>query len=456
MLTYKFAVVLILVAVPTMVLAEDLTFVARTQFQKPADASFEIRDKQTTWNPERTALIVCDVWDYHHCLNAVRRLEEFAPRMNELVKFARAKGVTIIHSPSDCMPAYKDHPARKRALNAAGTSEQPARIKSWCSRIPAEEKGTYPIDQSDGGEDDDPKEHAEWAAKLKALGRNPGMPWKAQSPLIEIDGGNDFISDEGDVVWKILQSRKIDNVLMVGVHVNMCVLGRPFGLRQMVRNGKNAVLVRDMTDAMYNPARWPFVDHFTGTDLVISHIERHVCATTTSDQFLGGKPFRSKYDTRGQSHVSFPNLALNADLLRKSWQAVAAPNSWKMLRVEAAPVAWYRCNLWVSEDFASAPIRLGVEGDKASAWLNGKPLKAETTNRATAFAISKSIVHLDDANLLVIRLADGEFLAPPTIAGKTSLTMRGRWEVRIGDDPTWSDIPLPAKFGTSPDIVFEP
>jgi hypothetical protein len=57
---------------------------------------------------------------------------------------------------------------------------------------------------------------------------------------------------------------------------------------------------------------------------------------------------------------------------------------------------------------------------------------------------------------LVIRLATGTFLPVPTVAGKTSLALRGRWEVRLGDDPEWSNIPLPAKFGTSPDIVFEP
>ena len=47
-------------------------------------------------------------------MNAVRRLEEFAPRMNDVLKEARRRGATIIHSPSDCMPAYADHPARKR------------------------------------------------------------------------------------------------------------------------------------------------------------------------------------------------------------------------------------------------------------------------------------------------------------------------------------------------------
>ena len=40
-----------------------------------------VREEQ--WKPEETAIIVCDVWDLHHCRNAVRRVEEFAPRQRE-------------------------------------------------------------------------------------------------------------------------------------------------------------------------------------------------------------------------------------------------------------------------------------------------------------------------------------------------------------------------------------
>jgi hypothetical protein len=78
----------------------------------------------------------------------------------------------------------------------------------------------------------------------------------------------------------------------MGVHTNMCVLGRPFGLRQMAKNGKHVVLMRDLTDTMYNPARWPHISHFEGTERIVEHIEKFVCPTTTSDQILGGKPFR--------------------------------------------------------------------------------------------------------------------------------------------------------------------
>jgi type 1 glutamine amidotransferase len=49
---------------------------------------------------------------------------------------------------------------------------------------------------------------------------------------------------------------------------------------------------------MYNPQRWPFVNHFTGTDLIIEHIEKFVCPTITSDQMIGGRPIRFSKDQR--------------------------------------------------------------------------------------------------------------------------------------------------------------
>src|SRR5947209_8752430 len=74
-----------------------------------------VRFHDETWPANQTAIIVCDVWDAHHCLNAVHRLEELVPVMNRVLEKVRDQGVLIIHAPSDCMAAYKDHPGRKRA-----------------------------------------------------------------------------------------------------------------------------------------------------------------------------------------------------------------------------------------------------------------------------------------------------------------------------------------------------
>jgi sugar lactone lactonase YvrE/predicted glycoside hydrolase/deacetylase ChbG (UPF0249 family)/nicotinamidase-related amidase len=282
----------------------EIELTLRTQLPLPKHSTlFQSSESKEKWNPEETAVIVCDVWDYHHSPNAVKRLEEFAPRLNEVLKAARKQGMTIIHAPSDCMDNYQDHPARQRAQTAPTASYRPFDIEDWCSALPSEKGKPYPIDQSDGGADDDSESAKVWSDKLKALGRNPGTPWLAQSSLITIDSEKDFISDRGGEVWNILESRGVKNVILTGVHVNMCVLGRPFGLRQMARNGKRVVLMRDMTDSMYNPKAWPYVSHFTGNDLIINHIERYVCPTISSDQFIPGKPFRFSKDLRKKIDV---------------------------------------------------------------------------------------------------------------------------------------------------------
>ena len=276
-----------LTVVSTIAAETPLTF----QLQTRSRAGVATTSKES-WLPSRTAIIVCDMWDLHHCRNAVVREGEMAPRMNEVLEKARAAGVLIIHAPSSCMKAYEDTPARERAISAPPAAWIPNQIGDWCKQIPTEEAAIYPIDQSDGGEDDDPDEHAKWAAELAAKGLNPKAPWTKQIDILRIDQEKDAISDSGVEIWNLLESRDIDHVILMGVHVNMCVAGRPFGLRQMAKNGKNVVLMRDLTDSMYNPKRWPFVSHVRGTELFIEHVEKHISPTITSDQILGdGKPF---------------------------------------------------------------------------------------------------------------------------------------------------------------------
>ena len=54
----------------------------------------------------------------------------------------------------------------------------------------------------------------------------------------------------------------------------------------MTKWGVHCILVRDLTDAMYNPARRPFVSHEQGTELVIEHIEKYWAPTVTSKDLV--------------------------------------------------------------------------------------------------------------------------------------------------------------------------
>ena len=469
--TFLSAIILLVIALPAGIRqlhGDDLKLELRSQRRSDSSEVWARTTEQQTWAAAETAVIVCDVWDKHHCLNAVRRLEEFAPRMNDVLKDARRRGATVIHSPSDCMPAYEKHPARQRATNVPHDKSAPKDIEYWCSQIPTEEEAEYPIDQSDGGEDDNPAEHAMWVAELKAIGRNPGMPWKMQSPLIEIDRDHDYVSDKGDEVWDILQSRGIKNVILVGVHTNMCVLGRPFGLRQMVRNGMNVVLMRDMTDCMYNPKRWPFVDHFTGNDLIVSHVERFVCSTITSDQILGGQPFHSKYDVRTELDViSIPVAEVNEATYKNQWTTAQLDKSWteaiqRKIQQHGGEV-WYRCTIRLSKEWlADEDTKLAVPAmNGATAWMNGFALTHAASDKPNQLMIAAGSIVPDDINLLVIRMNSGSdrdhLPMPPTVInGNRELSLNGRWQFRIGDDPAWSNIPLPAKFGMGSDVLFEP
>ncbi len=348
------------------------------------------------------------------------------------------------------MDAYSDHPARQRAIAMPAAEYTPHDVAAWCSVIPAEERGVYPIDQSDGGEDDDPAEHAKWRAELEAMGRNPNTPWQKQTELIEIDAEKDFISDRGDEVWNILQQRGINNVILTGVHTNMCVLGRPFGLRQMARNGKNVVLIRDMTDTMYNPKQWPYVSHFEGTRRVISHIERFVCPTITSDQIIGGQPFRFAGDEEQEVEAS----DFNPD--RRHWTPVLVPH---VADPDQQP-GWYRAVVMIPAGWLDQGLQLKLKGSHESdVWCNGQLLKSSpnASGKLTVWDVPASVVEPGDWNLLVIKLAPGGLLAdPPVLAsGKNKILMRGRWQFRLGDTD-FSNMPLPAKFGGSPDVTFTP
>jgi gluconolactonase len=439
--------------------AESLTLQLRYQTEQPlGSGTWETRIRQEQWKPAETAIIVCDVWDLHHCLNAVRRLEQFAPRLNEVLTKAREQGVVIIHSPSDCMAAYTDHPARLRAIRTPAADYQPFGAGAWCSAIPSEERAAYPIDQSDGGEDDDPEEHAQWVEKLTAMGRKAGTPWLTQNKLIAIDTERDYISDRGDEVWNVLEERGIRNVILTGVHLNMCVLGRPFGLRQMVRNGKNAVLMRDMTDTMYNPKRWPYVSHVKGTELVVAHVERYVCPSLTSDQILGGKPFElTPVGTGGGEAV--PAVAKSRQDFERRWVNTEVPGAWRKqsngLLADYAGPAGYRCVVLIPNDWVADGVRLSLPSG-TEAWLNGNSLGRDTNSNG--IIIPGSRIEAGDHNLLVLRIEDPSRLAtkPPLVTSEDrSLTLAGRWQMRIGGDD-FSSIPLPAKFGGSADIVFSP
>jgi type 1 glutamine amidotransferase/nicotinamidase-related amidase len=265
--------------------ADGLVLHARSRVESRLESGqFDIVDKPVSWDPKKTAVIICDMWDWHYCKSATARTAEMAPRMNAFVTEARKRGALIVHAPSGCMATYAQHPARRRAQNAPKAG-LPEFLKDACLKIDAEKDAPWPLDQSDGGCDCTPK------CPL------PTKPYLHQNATLKI-ADEDAISDSGVEIGNLFAQRGIDNVILLGVHTNMCVVGRSFGLRNMVRLGKNVLLVRDLTDTMYNHCKAPYVSHVRGTELMVEYIEKHICPTITSTDLLGGAAFRFHADRR--------------------------------------------------------------------------------------------------------------------------------------------------------------
>jgi len=228
-----------------------------------SDSWVEARFEQSIVN-SRTAIIITDMWDKHWCAGATERVKQIAMKMEPTLNEARRAGILIVHAPSDTMEFYAKSPGRLLAQNAP-RSVPPAPLKF--------DEGPLPIDDSDEGCDTPgDKPHKAWSREIATLMIAPG----------------DVVSDKGEEIYNVLRQRNIDTLLYMGVHANMCILNRNFGIRQMSKWGLRCILVRDLTDAMYNPASRPFVSHAQGTELVIQHIERYWAPSVTSDELISG------------------------------------------------------------------------------------------------------------------------------------------------------------------------
>jgi nicotinamidase-related amidase len=244
------------------------------------DGAWIITNRIETWNPSETAIIVCDMWDKHWCDISTARFAELAVALNPVLEAARAKGVKIVHAPSGCMDYYANYPGRREAMKYRDR-EIAALMKG--DKLDSEEDAVWPIDQSGDGCENPASE--------------PYKAWKKQAGVLTVKKG-DLISDSGEEIGACFREKGIRNVILTGVAANMCVIGRSFGLRAMKRLGMNVVLMRDMTDVMYNPEKAPFVNHFSGLDLMVEYIETYVCPSIVSTDFTGKKQFKFAGDTR--------------------------------------------------------------------------------------------------------------------------------------------------------------
>jgi nicotinamidase-related amidase len=212
------------------------------------------------FDPARSALIVCDMWDRHWCSGANVRVAALVKRLQPILESARRKGMIIVHAPSETMPYYSQAPQRLRMLSLPAFAP-PKELNLTAPPLP--------IDDSDGGCD--------------TVGEKEHRVWTCEHPGLKV-APEDYISDKGQEIYNLLRSRGIETVFYTGVHANMCILNRTFAIKQMTKWGVHCILLRDLTDAMYNPQDSPQVSHQRGTELVVEYIEKYWSPTALSEE----------------------------------------------------------------------------------------------------------------------------------------------------------------------------
>ncbi len=212
-------------------------------------------------DPKRVGVIAVDVWNFHWCKTATMRVDAFVPRMNKALEAARALGMAVMFCPSDVVENYAGYPQREAIFDLPIVTV-PKVMDVTCPPVP-----------DAGG----------CACGRERCGGNYG--WDGMHPSLMI-GRHDLMPDTQAEVYAICQKYGLTHLIYVGFHTQVCLLGKPMGLRAMKAAGLHCVLARDMTDAHpgYDPSR-----NFTpdlNTDQVVEHFEKHLAPTIHFQQEL--------------------------------------------------------------------------------------------------------------------------------------------------------------------------
>ena len=213
-----------------------------------------------SWVPSETAVVVVDMWDTHWCKSDVTRIQQIAVPMNATLAAARELGIHVIFAPSDVTSYYAATAVRHRTLALPNATLPPTRPK-YNHTPPAFPLGTA----TDGSCDDG---HSK-----------PGSPWTHQLDALLIDERVDYLiaadlpgnpTAGTQELFNIIHHESVQNVVYMGVHENMCVMGRPFAIEQVASWGwppERIGVIRELVDVSYNPSDPPYVSHAEGLAL---------------------------------------------------------------------------------------------------------------------------------------------------------------------------------------------
>ncbi len=255
-------------------------------------------------NPQKAAIIICDLWNKHWCKAAAECTYTLAKSTNNILEKIRPFGFKIIHAASDSTNYYRNWPQRKAFLtilkdNKSSKYQLPIMatgtcacgccvgeaIRSACDCYTTSETASCSCGCCC-------TEETAWCAlhhpACSLLPKDPSCPCAiektkhlGENKLVKIKTG-DFISENGDEIYNFIKKLEIEYVFILGIHLNLCVWGRSFGIKPMLNRGIKMVLVRDLTAIFPNPDLLDYLTSEQQTEVFVAWLEKYWCPTIES------------------------------------------------------------------------------------------------------------------------------------------------------------------------------
>ena len=227
------------------------------------DSAGAIRTATESVDPAKVAVFAIDCWGYHWCRTWRNRASSLMPRFNYSFDAARTLGMTFLFSPTNAMRDMNDLPQRKNTL-ALGDQPLPA-LSNLEDRYP----GALRFGMCECGLGDD----CHYTNNVNN-----------QHPDLRMQG-DEYIALTQQEAFNVLKHRNITHVIYTGFATNMCLWGKPTGMKYMRQFGFRCMVARDLTEAITRYAEESF-NPTQGTLEVLELIERELAATISMEDTL--------------------------------------------------------------------------------------------------------------------------------------------------------------------------
>ncbi len=250
-----------------LVVAGDLVIPLRTR----DPVSGVLRENRVTADSRRIGVVVMDMWSYHWCLTCSERAAALVPRMNRVLDGARKLGMTIVFTPTSAIASHEDSPQRLAARSLPDAA--------WpvLQTVPYPQCGLKnPYSCRCGPGIDCPRN---WGGD-------------AMNPALRIEPG-DLVAWGTREVWNVVQARKLERLIYVGIAADICVLGKGEGMVPLRQLGVPCALARDLTDTDSYPP-------IEALEYTLKVLETHFAPTVDFGELLAAQE-PGKPDTRGEA-----------------------------------------------------------------------------------------------------------------------------------------------------------